>query len=189
MKRKLALATLALAALPVCLPLARAEEQPTSLYERLGGLKNIAPLVDDFVNHLLMNETLNGNPAINTERRNSPPPYLKFQLSQLLCEMSGGPCVYSGESLKEALLPLKVSKREWEAMAQEFKRTMIRCKVAAPEQKELIELVARTRPEIIAAPEEITAEAPPPQVLPSVAEPSGEIDVVAPGIVKKKVAP
>jgi hemoglobin len=66
-----------------------------TLYERLGGLKGITMVSDDFIDRLVANKTLNKNPAINAGRKSSPPPYLKFQVSQLVCEVSGGPCKYT----------------------------------------------------------------------------------------------
>ena len=53
-----------------------------SLYERLGGLKGISVVVDDFINRLVVNKTLNRNPAIDAGRKSSPAPYLKFQVSR-----------------------------------------------------------------------------------------------------------
>jgi hemoglobin len=45
-----------------------------TLYERLGGLKGITMVSDDFINRLVGNKTLNKNPAIDAGRKNSPPP-------------------------------------------------------------------------------------------------------------------
>ena len=43
-------------------------EQPKSLYDRLGGVYSIATVVDDFIERLLVNDTLNANPAISEAR-------------------------------------------------------------------------------------------------------------------------
>jgi len=61
-----------------------------SLYDRLGGLKGITLVVDDFINRLVANKQLNKNPAINAGRKSSPAPYLKFQVSQMVCGATGG---------------------------------------------------------------------------------------------------
>ena len=56
-----------------------AEEKPAlSLYDRLGGVLNIAPVVDDFLNRLYVNKTLNANPRIKEARDRVPISYLKF---------------------------------------------------------------------------------------------------------------
>ena len=60
-----------------------ASEQPKSLYDRLGGVYSIATVVDDFVERLLVNDTLNANPAISEARARVPKAGLKFQVTAL----------------------------------------------------------------------------------------------------------
>jgi len=128
-------------------------EQPAeagqSLYDRLGGLKGITVVVDDFIDRLVANEMLNKNPAISAGRNSSPPPYLKFQVSQMLCEFSGGPCKYTGNSMKAAHAHLNISETEWGIMAQEFQMSLDKFKVPAPEQKALYDIVGTTKSDIV----------------------------------------
>jgi hemoglobin len=120
-----------------------------TLYERLGGLKGITMVSDDFINRLVVNKTLNKNPAIDAGRKNSPPPYLKFQVAQLVCEVSGGPCKYTGKAMKPAHAHLNISEKEWAIMATEFKRSLDKFKVPAAEQKELFAIVGKTQADIV----------------------------------------
>jgi hemoglobin len=122
---------------------------PPALYERLGGLKGITAVVDDFINRLVANKTLNKNPAIKAGRISSPPPYLKFQVSQLVCEVSGGPCKYTGKGMKESHAHLNISEREWDVMAKDFQKSLDKFKVPAPEQKELFDIVGKTKADIV----------------------------------------
>jgi hemoglobin len=115
----------------------------------LGGLKGITIVSDDFINRLVVNKTLNKNPAINAGRKSSPPPYLKFQVAQLVCEVSGGPCKYTGKTMKDAHAHLNISEKEWAIMAGEFKRSLDKFKVPAAEQKELFEIVGKTKADIV----------------------------------------
>ena len=127
-------------------------QQPSAqktLYERLGGLKGITLVVDDFINRLVVNKTLNKNPAINTGRKSSPPPYLKYQVSELVCQMTGGPCKYTGKAMKESHAHLNISEAEWNVMASEFKKSLDKFKVPAAEQKELFEIVGKTKGDIV----------------------------------------
>src|SRR5262249_15758636 len=107
-------------------PIVNAQQEPTTgkppLYERLGGLKSITVVIDDFINRLVANETLNKNPAIDAGRKSSPAPYLKFQVSQLVCEVTGGPCKYGGKDMKTAHSHLNISEKEWSVMAGEFRK-------------------------------------------------------------------
>ncbi|MBI3144762.1 MAG: group 1 truncated hemoglobin [Pseudogulbenkiania sp.] len=128
---------------------AQQPEAQAPLYDRLGGLKGITEVVDDFINRLVSNRTLNKNPAINAGRKSSPAPYLKFQVSQLVCEASGGPCKYTGKTMKESHVHLNISEQEWGVMAKEFKRTLNKFKVAEAEQKELFDIVGKTKADIV----------------------------------------
>ena len=127
-------------------------QQPSAqkpLYERLGGLKGITVVVDDFINRLVANKTLNKNPAIDAGRKSAPAPYLKYQVSQMVCEVTGGPCKYTGRAMKESHAHLNISEKEWGVMAGEFKKSLDKFKVPATEQKELFEIVGTTKGDIV----------------------------------------
>ena len=136
-------------------PLVHAQGKPPeapkerSLYDRLGGLKGITMVSDDFIDRLVKNATLNKNPAIAAGRKSSPPPYLKFQVSQLVCEATGGPCKYTGKNMKEAHAHLHITEQEWGIMAAEFKKSLDKFKVPQAEQKELFEIVGKTKDDIV----------------------------------------
>lgn len=120
-----------------------------SLYDRLGGLKGVTVVVDDFINRLVANKELNKNPAINAGRKSSPTPYLKFQVSQMVCGVTGGPCKYTGKAMKESHAHLNISEKEWGVMAAEFKKSLDKFKVPAAEQKELFDIVGTTKADIV----------------------------------------
>ena len=129
-------------------------QQPTAatkppLYERLGGLKGISLVVDDFIDRLVANKTLNMNPAIDAGRKAAPAPYLKVQVAQLVCEATGGPCKYTGIDMKSSHAHLNISETEWDVMAGEFKKSLSKFKVPAAEQNELFEIVGKTKPDIV----------------------------------------
>lgn len=132
-------------------PLAAAQQPDTQkpLYDRLGGLKGITVVVDDFLDRLVANKTLNKNPAIRAGRKSSPTPYLKFQVSQMVCEVSGGPCKYAGKSMKDSHAHLNISEKEWDVMAKEFKKSLDKFSVPAAEQQELFAIVGKTKGDIV----------------------------------------
>jgi len=127
-----------------------AEEKPTpSLYDRLGGVFNIAPVVDDFLNRLYVNKTLNANPRIKEARDRVPISYLKFHVTTMVCEVTGGPCKYTGRSMKEAHQHLNITEKEWQAMVTDFKKSLNKFKVPKKEQEELITIVGSTKGGIV----------------------------------------
>lgn len=123
-----------------------------ALYERLGGLHGITMVVDDFIDRLVANRTLNRNPAIAAGRKSSPAPYLKFQVSQLMCEATGGPCKYTGKDMRSSHAHLNISEKEWGVMAGEFRKSLAKFKVPATEQKELFDIVGKTKGDIVTRP-------------------------------------
>jgi hemoglobin len=128
---------------------ARAQATQPSLYERLGGVYSIATVVDDFIERLLVNATLNANPAINEARKRVPKAGLKFHVTALVCAVTGGTCTYSGRPMKESHEKLNISPAEWDAMVVDFKATLDKFKVPQREQQELIAIVGGTRKDIV----------------------------------------
>jgi len=129
---------------------ASAQPAPKSLYDRLGGVYNIATVVDDFIERLLVNSALNGNPAISEARSRVPKAGLKFHVTALVCEVTGGPCKYTGRTMKDSHARLNINERQWQAMIADFRTTLDKYKVPAPEQNELVKIVESTKKDIVA---------------------------------------
>jgi hemoglobin len=128
------------------------EQEPMkekSLYERLGGTYSIATVVDDFLERLLVNDVLNANPAIDKARKEVPKAGLKFRVTALVCQVTGGPETYAGRSMKEAHAHLNITETEWQAMLTDFKACLNHFKVPEKEQNELIAIVESTKGDIV----------------------------------------
>ncbi|MBI2429631.1 MAG: group 1 truncated hemoglobin [Ignavibacteriales bacterium] len=125
------------------------ESKENSLYDRLGGTYAIATVVDDFIERLLVNDILNANPAIKEARDRVPKPGLKYRVTALVCQVTGGPEKYAGRSMKESHKHLNISEREWQALLDEFKMSLDTFKVPAKEQQELFAIVNSTKPDIV----------------------------------------
>jgi hemoglobin len=120
-----------------------------SLYDRLGGAYPIAVVVDDFIERLLVNETLNANPAIKEARQRVPAQGLKFHVTTLVCQVTGGPCKYVGRDMRSSHANLHISPREWQAMLADFNKTLDKFSVPATEKNELVAIVNSTKSEIV----------------------------------------
>lgn len=127
-----------------------AQDNPTpSLYERLGGVKPISLVVDDFIDRLVANETLNANPQIRAGRKSSPDAYLKFRVTNQVCQAAGGPCQYTGFAMKDAHVHLTITEAEWQVMLTELQASLDSFQVPAQEQQELIAIVESTKKDIV----------------------------------------
>lgn len=132
-------------------PRAAAQEQAEpSLYERLGGVYAIATVVDAFIDRLLVNDVLNANPRIDEARHRVPRAGLKYRVTELVCQVTGGPCAYSGRSMKDAHAHLGITEAEWQAMLDDFRTTLDRFQVPSEEQGELLAIVESVKPQIVA---------------------------------------
>ncbi len=129
---------------------AAAQTPEKSLYDRLGGVYSIAAVVDDFIERLLVNEILNANPAIREARDRVPKAGLKFRVTELVSQVTGGPEKYTGRPMKEAHEHLHITEAEWQAMLSDFEKTLDTFKVPEREQKELIGIVESTKKDIVA---------------------------------------
>jgi hemoglobin len=127
------------------------EKKQQSLYDRLGGLAPISVVVDDFIDTMVPDPFLNRNSAINEARKRVPAPYLKFQVTALICQETGGPCQYTGRNMKDSHAHLNITEQEWDRMVVIFKEVLAKHQVPGPEQQGLLEIIDSTKVDIVTA--------------------------------------
>jgi hemoglobin len=125
-------------------------EKP-SLYDRLGGVYNIATVVDDLINRVMADPRLNANPLVDEAHHRVPPAGFKYLVTEMVCWAAGGPQKYTGKSMAESHKDLKITGKEWEAFLDDFQQTLDKFKVPAGEQGELRAIVDSTRSDIVVA--------------------------------------
>ena len=126
--------------------------QPT-LYERLGGIYNIAVVVDDLIDRVMTDPRLNVNPAVDEAHHKVPPAGFKYLVTEMVGWASGGPQKYSGRSMRESHQNLNITHKEWEAFMDDVQQTLDKFKVPATEQAELKAIVQSTHDDIVVAKE------------------------------------
>ena len=109
----------------------------------------ISVVVDDFIERLFVNDVLNANPAIEEPRRRVAKQGLKFHVTTLVCQATGGPCTYAGRDMKSAHAHLHITVKEWDAMLSDFRKALDKFAVPAAEQGELVAIVNSTRADIV----------------------------------------
>jgi len=67
-----------------------------------------------------------------------------------VCQATGGPCTYTGRTMKQSHAHLNISDREWLEMARVFQEVLVHFKVPAAEQQELVAIVESTKADIVA---------------------------------------
>lgn len=133
-------------------PPKKREAEAAGLYVRLGGLYPIARMVDEFIDRLIANETLNANPAVIAARDPATRAGLKFHVTAFVAAAAGGPQAYTGRSMKETHARLNISGREWEAMVAELRSVLYKLNVPDGEQGEIVSMIEGLRRDIVKRP-------------------------------------
>ena len=89
-----------------------------ALYQALGQKDGIRLLMDDLVNRLRADK------AIGPMFKNIKAAYLKEQLTDQLCRVSGGPCAYEGEEMKKSHADLKIGTGEFNLLVELLQDSM-----------------------------------------------------------------
>jgi len=126
-----------------------ATQESPSLYERLGGVYNIATVVDDFIDRIMIDGRLNANPRVDDAHHRVPPAGFKYLVTEMVCWATGGPQKYTGRSMKDSHQNLKITPAEWEAFLDDLQQTLDKFGVPQAEQAELKAIVAGTRDDIV----------------------------------------
>jgi len=138
----------------------REEMTEASLYERLGGAFAIAAVVDHFSDAVVQNPIVgqnSENPQLQEWHTNNLGrlPGLKFMRTQWVCEVAGGPQVYSATKpggtslgLEEAHRELKISPAEFDEVAAELGRTLDAFKVPERGKREVLAAFAAHKDEV-----------------------------------------
>ncbi len=113
------------------------------LYERLGGKPAIQAVVDDFISNVAADARINGFFA------NADIPRLKRMLVDQICEASGGPCKYTGKSMKEAHAGMGITEAHFNALVEDLVKSLEKFRVPEREQKELLTALAAMKPDIV----------------------------------------
>jgi hemoglobin len=127
---------------------ASAGPAPTSpsLYKRLGGREGIAIVVDDFT------ATMAADTRVNARFKDMKPADLqtfKSNLSDQICDASGGPCSYLGKDMKAAHAGMKITEEEWTATVENLVKALDKNNVAAGSKQELLGLLGPMKKDIV----------------------------------------
>ena len=126
-------------------------ERP-SLYDRLGGVYNIAAVVDDLIGRVMSDARLNANLRVDEAHHRVSAAGFKFYVTEMVCWAAGGPQRYSGRSMGDSHRHLLITAGEWDAFMDDVQQTLQKFSVPQPEQEELRAIVKSTREAIVMVP-------------------------------------
>jgi hemoglobin len=126
--------------------------EKVTLYDRLGGVYNIATVVDNFIDRIMVDPRLNANPQVDIAHHRVLPAGFKYLVTEMVCWVAGGPQYYSGRSMSDSHRDLMITPPEWQAFMDDFQQTLDKFNVPQTEQEELVAIVESTRKDIVVSP-------------------------------------
>jgi len=114
-----------------------------TLYDRLGGKPAITAVIDDFIGNVA------GDARINKRFATADIPRLKRMLVDQVCQASGGPCTYTGASMKDAHKGMKITDAEFNALVEDLVKSLDTFKVGAQEKGDLLSALGGMKPDIV----------------------------------------
>jgi hemoglobin len=117
--------------------------QTKSLYDRLGGIDAINALTESWV------ARVGGDDRANKKFARTDIARLKKEVADQLCEATGGPCTYTGRSMRETHDGMKTTAGEFEVVMQHLDATLDEFNVPKADQDELVALIIPTRGDIV----------------------------------------
>jgi hemoglobin len=147
MNKRIASAVLAgsLALTPAATLFAQKKE---SLYDSLGGKKAIIAVVDEFVSRVAADNRIN---TFFKQTASDPTRLASFKtkLVDQICEASGGPCKYTGKSMKEAHNGMGISAADFDALVQDLVAALDKFKVKEADKKALLGALGPMKNDIV----------------------------------------
>lgn len=114
-----------------------------SLYERLGGQPAIQAVVDDFIGNVA------GDARINGFFAHTNIAHLNKMLVEQICQATGGPCTYTGRSMKAAHAGMGVQDSHFNALVEDLAKSLNKFNVPQKEQNELLGALASMKGDIV----------------------------------------
>jgi hemoglobin len=124
----------------------------STLYDRLGGVYNIAVVIDDLIDRVMSDARLNANPRVDEAHHRVSPAGFKYYVTELLCEAAGGPQTYSGRTMGDSHRHLMITDQEWVAFMDDLQKALDKFEVPQPEQDEVTAIVESTKEAIVIEP-------------------------------------
>ena len=151
-----------------------------SLYERLGGLEAITAVVDEFIKNLAGDERVNKKLA----KSGMNVPRVRLHLIEQVCAATGGPCKYTGLSMKTTHKNMGVTEGEFTAVVEDLTKALDKFNVPEAEKGELLGALAALKGDIVEVNSQATGTPLPAKFKP--AKPESDAKIKAGPAMKKK---
>lgn len=115
----------------------------TTLYEQLGGETGVASIVDNFITEISF------NPVIFKHFEESDQQRFRTKMNEHLCEITNGPCRYTGDSMQEIHKKMHITESEFNQTVDLLINAMNKANVPHTAQNRLLARLKALRQDII----------------------------------------
>ena len=137
--------TVRIAALLLSLTATLAHAENSTLYARLGGNTALMQIASELIDRVA------ADPRVGTSFKDSNLRRIKEKLAEQLCEISDGPCTYSGDSMRETHSGHHIRETDFYAMVEYLKSILRERDVSLRETNELLRRLAPMKRDIVEA--------------------------------------
>ncbi len=123
-------------------------KKEATLYDRLGGMKAIEAVVNDFIDTVGSDKRIT-NPKVGQRLKEIDIAKLKSLVADQVCAGTGGPCEYKGRSMKESHAGLAITDAEFGYVVDDLVKTLDKYKVPEKEKGELLAILGPMKPDIV----------------------------------------
>jgi hemoglobin len=123
-----------------------AGSESASLYKRLGGYDAIAAVTDDFIGRLIAEPKF---AKFFTGFSSDSKMRIRQHIVDQLCMATGGPCAYTGRTMKASHAGLGITEDDWNTAVGHLVATLNKFKVPQKEQGELAAILATVKGDIV----------------------------------------
>ena len=115
----------------------------TLLYDRLGGAAGVAAIADTLI------DRVSADPLLGRSFKDSKLERIKQLLAEQLCDLSGGPCRYTGDTMKEVHAGHHISEAEFYGMVAELRAVPKERRVNQGAANELLRRLAPMKRDVV----------------------------------------
>ena len=120
-----------------------AAAQSRTLFERLGGMERITEIVSETI------DRASSDPRSKRSFEGIKLSTVKASVASHLCQVSGGPCIYKGETMPTAHAGLAITSEEFDVMDGYLAQALDGHGVKAADKAELQKVLGAMKPDVI----------------------------------------
>ena len=117
-----------------------------SLYKRMGGYDVIAAITDDFLTRLVVHEQMKrfffgASESTRIQRRQ--------YIVDFICAKTGGPCAYTGRTMKDSHKGLNITQSDWNVLSELFLQSLKKYGLKEREIEDLMDFIDSLKADIL----------------------------------------